>query len=501
MFFSRGFCGARFAGHLKVTLPGILFAFSLSAGTLQAQEAQQSAAQIAMVLTQDQAVEMALRDSLSIESARISTETARRSSNLAWNKFIPSVDVGGRLMHFNNTPSTGMEGLLEALGQIPGFPPMASPEIPQWALAGSISASLSLNFAMIEDINRLKLDYQSGLVSYAKAKAQLERDVRKAYHNILLTQENVALLQGSLENADRQVQTARANFNAGLAPEINLLQAQVAMENLRPVVDQAQSGLRLAMMQFSLFLGLPPDSQYELAPVSADMSPLVLDTTALIRKATEGQPDVQELRQNILAMNSQLRSGRLQLFTPTLSLSWNAAPAFTGDPMKDSWFGDSDKWNDSSGSLSLTLGFRLNGLLPLGSESQGLQGLSDQIRIANIGLAQMIRGTEIEIYGSVLSLERIQMNTEAQQQTVELAQRSFTLTERAYRAGLVDFFQVQSAEQSLRQAMVQLQEQQFAYLNGILDLEYALGVPFGTLISAGGTVSGETQGASGNLNQ
>jgi ribosome recycling factor len=52
------------------------------------------------------------------------------------------------------------------------------------------------------------------------------------------------------------------------------------------------------------------------------------------------------------------------------------------------------------------LGFRLNGLLPFGSERQGIQSLDDSIKIANIGLAQMIRGTEIEIYNTVLSLEK-----------------------------------------------------------------------------------------------
>jgi len=46
---------------------------------------------------------------------------------------------------------------------------------------------------------------------------------------------------------------------------------------------------------------------------------------------------------------------------------------------------------------------------------------------------------------------------------------------------LQDYFQVQNAEQSLRQARVQLLEQQFNYLNGLIDLEYSTGVPFGTL--------------------
>jgi len=231
-----------------------------------------------------------------------------------------------------------------------------------------------------------------------------------------------------------------------------------------------------------MFLGLPHETVLELIPIATDMSPIPLDTMELIRRAAAGQPDVQELRQDILIMNSIRKSGRLRLFTPTISLGWSADPSFRGDPWKDSWF-ESDLWLQQSGRFMFSLGFRLNGLLPFSVESQGLRALEDQIRLANIGLAQMIQGTEIEIYNILLTLERIQLSLEALEQTVVLAERSYQLTEQAYRAGLQDHFQVQNAEQSLRQARVQLLEQQFNYLNGLIDLEYSIGVPFGTLTS------------------
>jgi outer membrane protein TolC len=103
----------------------------------------------------------------------------------------------------------------------------------------------------------------------------------------------------------------------------------------------------------------------------------------------------------------------------------------------------------------------------------------------HIGLAQMIRGTEIEIQSLVLTLERIQLSMDVLRQTVALAERSFQLTEVAYAHGQVDLFQVQNAELALRQARAQLSEEQFNYFNGLIDLEYALGIPFGTLTSMG----------------
>jgi len=438
-----------------------------------------------MRLSPDEAVELAIRNNLGLESARISTSIARRASDTSWNQFLPEMMASGSLLRLNTPPAGAGDMLGAILGAFPPgmIPPMEFPAPPQWLLAGSFSATLNFSFAMIEDMNRLRLDYERGRISYARARAQLERDIRRAYHNILLLQENIALLHGSLENADRQVQIAQANFNAGLAPELTLLQAQVGRENLRPVIDQAEGGLRLLMMQFSMFLGLPHETEFELIPIETALAPINLDTTELLGRAANDNLDIQELRQNILIMNSGRQAMRLGLFTPFMSLGWNADPTFTG--LWDESLTNSDFWNQQSGAFRFTVGFRLNGFLPFSSERQGLRSLEDQIRLANIGLAQMIRGTEIQIHNLVLTLERIKLTMDALEQTVALAERSFALTEQAYSAGLIDLFQVQNAEMSLRQARVQLHEQQFNYLNGLLDLEYALGVPFGSLTSAG----------------
>ena len=436
-------------------------------------------------LSPAEAVDLAIRNDLGLESARISTATARRASDLSWNQFIPELMVSSSLLRPNEAAVvTGLVPVPDPTAP-PGSPMGVMPfsvDGPRWLLNASLSATLNFSFAMIEEMNRLRIDYDLGRISYARARAQLERDIRKAYHNILLLQENIALLHGSLENADRQVQIAQANYNAGLAPELTLLQAQVGRENLRPIIDQAEGGLRLLMMQFSMFLGLPHETEFELIPVETALSPVNLDTAALIDRAATDNLDIQELRQTILLMESGRSAMRLGLFTPFLSLGWNTDPTFVG--LWDQSLTDGDLWNQS-GALRFTVGFRLNGLLPFGAERQGLRSLEDQIRGVNIGLAQMIRGTEIQIHNLVQTLEQIKLTMGALEQTVALAERSFALTEQAHRAGFVDLFQVQNAEMSLRQARVQLHEQQFNYLNSLIDLEYALGVPFGSLTSPG----------------
>ncbi|MDR1587425.1 MAG: TolC family protein [Treponema sp.] len=440
--------------------------------------AQEPAVQEPRRISPDEAVSLAIKNNLGLESARATTDGKKRKSDLSWNQFIPSVTLGGSLVRDNEVSKGTTINLPPAMGG----PVTLGGDAPQWHVAGSVQASLTINAAMFENMRRLRLDYQGGLVSYEKARAQMEKDVRKSYYNMLLIRENIALLRESFNTAQRRVETAQANYNAGLAPELTLLQARVAMENMKPTIDQTENGLKLSMAQFAMNLGLPYDTLFELIPPDEALAFIPLDTAEMISKAASGKPDILELKQNILMLQSARRAQIFSL-TPSLSLSWNTSPAFIGDPWEDDW-GNEDLWQ-KSGSLTISLGLRVHSLLPFSTDFQAVKDLDDNIKAANIGLAQMVRGTEIEIYNTVLSLEKTQTTAEAQQQTVKLAEQSYSLTEEAYRAGLQDLLEVQNAELSLRQARVQMLEQQFNYLNGLIDLEYAIGVPFGTLSSKG----------------
>ncbi|MDR2966239.1 MAG: TolC family protein [Treponema sp.] len=451
----------------KKQITGILTAYVMLMFLCINLPAQEVPSQGPVRLSPDEAVELAYKNNLSLESSRIGLSTRKRASDLSWNQFIPSVTVAGAYSR-DNEPST-----ISGITVIGGVPFPYTVDAPQWRISIPFQIQLNLNAAMFENMNRLRIDYETGRISYEKAKIQLERDVRKAYHNMLLLQENIALLRVSFANVERQVQMAQANYNAGLAPELVLLQARVARENMRPIIDQAENGLKLSMAQFAMFLGMDYDTEFEFNPISGDVAFDQFDLTEMISRASSGKPEIRELQQNIKMMNSA-RMAQILALTPSLSVGWNTAPTYLGDPLKD-WL------SPRPGSLSITLALQLHSLIPFSQNFQGIKNLDDQIRTANIGLAQLINGTEIEVYNIVLALERTRVSANAQAQTVQLAQQAYRLTEQAYQAGLQDYFQVQNAQQSLHQARVQMLEQQFNYLNGLIDLEYAIGVPFGTL--------------------
>ena len=445
---------------------------------LYGQEAPQ--AETPLRLNPDIAVEMAINNNPNLEAARIGLDIRRRKSDLVWNQFLPSASVTGSLARDNfATTSSGID-----FSALPNLVPF-SVTLPQWHATGAFSATLDFSFALVEGIRSFKLDYQAGRIGFEKAKLQIEQGVRKMYNGILLLEANVELMRESYINAQRQASTAQANFRAGLVPRLTWLQAQVGVENMRPTVHSLENNLTILKGNFALLLGLPFDAQIELDPVNFGGSLVSMERHELIMSAVSGKPDIVEMQANISTMQSQLKALSLQQFTPFLRFGWNLSYLFNPmlDPFRDNLF-TGDNWN-GGGNFSVTLGMNFNSLFPFTKEGQQRKDLQAGIQVQNIMLAQTVRETELEIFTKLISLENVLETVEAQRAAVDLAAEAFRLTEQAYRAGLQEYQAVQGAALALDQARLQLLTQQFNYLNDLIDLEYAIGVPFGTLSSAG----------------
>jgi len=464
--------GGRFFIRLSL-LAGFLLCGALSAYA-------QAPAKVPQRLSLNDAVDMAIKNNLNLEAARIGLDIRKRRSDLVWNEFLPTFMATGTLARDNYATKT--QGMT-----IPTAPPIVIPSqtYPKWHVFGNFSAELTFSFALIEGIRSIKLDYQAGAVGFETAKLQIEQGVRKMYNAILLLEANAALLLETYDNSQRQTDIAEANFRAGLAPRLIWLQAQVAVENMKPMLNDLDNNLKSLKGNFALLLGLPFDAPFELEPLDINTSYIPPDVEELISRAASEKPDIQELQAAIITMHAQRKALAISAFTPFLRFGWNLSTAFNSrlDPFKNTWF-NSDNWN-GGGTFNITLGWNINSLFPFTKEGQQRRDMEAGIHIQNIMLAQKIRETELEVFTKINSLEKIRATKDAQQAAVDLAEQSYRLTEEAYRAGLQDFQTVQNTVLALNQAKLQYLTQQFNYLNDLIDLEYSIGVPFGTLSSNG----------------
>ncbi len=433
-------------------------------------------------LDADRAVEMAFAANLSLQSAQIDVDAKKRKVDTSWNVFIPTVDVNGTLGRWNVEKSAA--GIVSSTfsGVLPASNPSVyaySYSLPDWVMSGSLQAQLVLNAALFEGMKNLKLDYSAGRLTLEQARVKLERDVRKSYYSILLLKENIALMEDNLAAAERRVEQAQDNYRAGLAPELTVLQARVAAANLKPALEELRNGLDASLAGFAMNLGLPRGSKLELAP--APQPEFVdLDEDKLLERGKAENLNLKSLDLSILSLESARKLSLYRYYTPSLILGWTFDPAFAGDPWKDNWFGE-DMWKQSSGMFRATLSFNLDGLLPFSKNALSLTDMDESKRKLGIARALTERGMETEVDSLVQKLEKSRDSVDALALNVELADRAYKLSEDAYKAGAKDLLDVQNADLELRKARLEVLKEKFTYVTGLIDLEYAIGVPFGSL--------------------
>ncbi len=408
-------------------------------------------------VTVDRAVELAIANNLSLVSERLGVESRKLVRDTAWNRFIPTLSVGTSLTRLNDDPNDPTD-----LG------------LPRWYLGLNLTAQLPLNMALQNGIRQTVLDYESGLLSLETAEKQLSRDVRKGFYNLLLLQANIELMGQNIEAARKRYAQAQANYRAGLVPEYTVLSAQVALENLKPALEELQNGYDAALGGFHLTLGLGRAVPLDLQG-AIEIAPTRVDAQQLIDSRIRERLDIRSLDMAIASLRNGREATVNQKLRPTLALRFSMDPTYMNEPWESGWLSDlQDNWVQQQGALVLSLTMPVDGFFPSSTTKVDLAGFDAQIRQSELRREQALRGAEVEIETLVRNLDRARTSIATLELNVSLADRAYRLAEEAYNAGSRELLEVQNAELELRKARLEVLKAKYTYITGLLDLEYAV---------------------------
>lgn len=97
---------------------------------------------------------------------------------------------------------------------------------------------------------------------YYSSQADLIKDVKRAYYAYLLAERFIELSEITLQAAEDNLKNSQALYDAGLAPEYDLIRARVQVQNILPEVDQAKNAVKLAKNALSFVLGLDVEQEF-----------------------------------------------------------------------------------------------------------------------------------------------------------------------------------------------------------------------------------------------
>ena len=446
-------------------------------------------AQEGVELSEEQAVERALERNLGIESQRRSLARKERDRQFAWNQLLPSLQLSGTMSRSNTEQE--FSSLVPA-GQ-PVTPPSTDPigsfdfveavseEAPRWNVSASFQANLDLSLRLYYAVRQTAIALQEGRVSLADARDQVRRDVRKQFRQVAVLEESLALTEAQLETAQQQVEQAQVNVENGLADRSVLLQARIREANVEVALQEQRNAIASARRGLKNTVGVSPsatlvlvsdDGRSELPEIMEQLS--AVDVDIVLSEFLDDRRELRNLTLQIERLRNLQELERAGLY-PSMRLSFSADPSFQGDPFEDNWFEDvGDNWQQQRGSFSITIAQALDPLLPGSSTWTSIANYDDQIAQLRIQKEQARRAARLEIASLFDRLAGIRTRVRARNLNVQLAQRNLDLARQGLESGNRGRLDVRQAEDSLREAEVNLARQYTDFYTLVVDLAYAL---------------------------
>ena len=408
----------------------------------------------ALDLTVDEAVSLALDHNLTLRAEVLQLDARQRTKDLAWNAFLPKTGVTTSLSRLNQGQTSPLGG-----------------ELPNYSIASaSISAQLTISLALFDGIRHTTLDWQAGVIESETARQKLIRDTKKAYYQLLLLKQNIAIYEAQLETARKRYEREKKSFEAGQGSEFTMLSAQLAWENLKPGLEDVHIAESVALLGFKQLLGVDRAKELSLrSPPEFRAAPMNADAMVALAVARNG--DLAKIRKTV-EIQRNLRRGKFNLaYLPVLGFSFTADPTFRKDPFGDPWFRDpAADWKQNSGMVSVFLSLSLDSFLPFSSTAVELANMDDAIAQLEIGLQTATQGKEVQVTSLVLQVEKSRRTLANLELNVALATRALGMAEKGYEAGSYELLQVEGADNKLREARFNVLCEKFTYLSGLFDL-------------------------------
>ncbi len=439
-------------------------------------------------LNVDTAVSLALANNLDIKIEKLKFQNSIWDMATSWNVFVPDVTMSATWAQSNLSREDRATQMNTLLPYIPSYDPATGtfskvyPKSfdvtqPGFSLMANFNLSLNLNAAMGLEIYQTVINFRSGLVSLDNAKKTVTRDALKSLYNLIVIQKQIDINRDMIKTAENRYNQAVINYRNGLISDYDRMSAEVAWVNLKPQLVNLENIYKNAMLSFKQMLGLKKEVEVVIDAKIETENKKSYNVDELIKKYLDNNLNLKILN---LSLESLINARNIDIAfcTPTLSIGFTMDPTFQKDPMKDPWFKNNDydylyrNWKQTRGAFSLSVSLPVSSWFPMSKEQMNV--VDDQYNLSETekSYEKLKQSTELQIESTVLQLQKSIDSIDSLKQNVVLAQKAYDAASEAYRVGQKELLDVQTSENELEQAKLNLLNEEYNYTTGLLDLEY-----------------------------
>lgn len=397
-------------------------------------------------LTIEDAVNLANQNNITIKTSQGSLNLLKAKNTFSWNSVSPSVSVKGSFADdFEN----------EALN---------------YGITGTVSMALSTN--LISSINGAKIAYESGKLTYEQTCRKIELSVRTSFYALLYEQENLRLQKQNLSTAKSQYEQNQEKFKNGQISELDVMQSRVNYEQKIPTVQSIELQFNNDLATFKQLIGM--DQKTELV-LDGSLEEILKIKKITLPECSTPAPDVMSAEYDVQTAQNNLLASRFSAYGPVISATYNYGKGQT-------YVGAADTTTDTTtNSLSIGVSIPLDGYLPWSTGAASIASSKVNVENAKMQLENTKTTVAIQTENYIRKINQGIAQVASLQSTADLAKQSYNMTKTAYNYGKADFLTLQSASDNVLSSQVSLQNQAYSLISTILNLEYLLGLPYGTL--------------------
>ena len=334
-----------------------------------------------------------------------------------------------------------------------------------WSVdVGTTAFELDL-FGRVRSLGDAALNRYFATESAARAtRIALIGDIADVWLSYASDQSLLAIAERTAESAGRSVELTRRRLQGGVAPRIDLRQAELVQATAQSDLARLRTALAQDVNALQLLVGAPVETALLADSIAAAGGALAelpagLDSTVLLRR-----PDVAEAEYNLRAANADIGAARAGLF-PRISLT--AVVGFASTSLGSLF--DSGAFNYQVGpALSYPI-FRA------GAGQANVEASRAQRDALVASYERTIQGAFREVADALARRGTIDDQLAAGQRLVEASQDNFMLADARYRNGVSSFLQSLDAQRSLYTAERTLVQTQLALASNRVAAYRALG--------------------------
>jgi multidrug efflux system outer membrane protein len=281
----------------------------------------------------------------------------------------------------------------------------------------------------------------------------LVSDVAGAYLTLRELDERIVLSQQTLEAGAQSRGLVEKRLKAGVATNLELLQADTLLQTVRAELANLERSRELAKNALDLLVGAMPESLP--APRALGEQNIMLDLEPGIpSEVLTRRPDILAAEQNLIAENANIGAARAAFF-PTITLTGAFGTA-------------SDELSGLFGSGSRTWNFLPQLVLPIfdGGRRQSNLNLAEARKVRTIAeYERAIQQAFREVADSLASRDKLAQQLAALQENEQTQAERLRLAQLRYDAGVSNYLEVLDAQRELfttQQNVVQVRRAQLA---------------------------------------